>query len=122
MKVLILGSNPASGKGSPHRNTTLNRVSRWAETVGFQYDFKNVIPYHVEKEDIKLADEKRIRRITRSYKRIISLGSFSSRVLKRLNISHYSLPHPSTRNRLFNEKGYEDRMLEQLKSSRYTSL
>ena len=111
-----MGSNPSSGKGNVHRNTTLQRLARWADTVGFEYDFDNVIPYHVDVENHKFVDPQRILSITKTHKRILTLGRFSSDVLKKLNIPHYSLPHPSPRNRLFNEKGYEERMLAALKS------
>jgi len=120
-KVLILGSNPASGKGFPHKNTTMNRIARWAERLEVPYDFANVIPYHVDKEDPKLVDQSRILGITKTYKHILTLGNFSHHTLEKLNITHYPLPHPSSRNRKFNDKNFEEDTLKKLIASKYLS-
>ena len=83
-RVLVMGSNPSSGKGNVHRNTTLQRLARWADTVGFEYDFDNVIPYHVDVENHRFVDRQRILSITKTHKRILTLDRKSTR----LNSSH----------------------------------
>lgn len=52
--------------------------------------------------------------INTSYK-VLALGGFVSRVLIKAGIDHIQLPHPSPRNRLFNDPTYEKEMLTWLK-------
>lgn len=114
-----MGSNPSAGKAKPHRNTTMKRIERWAEDLQISYDFCNVIPYHVDREDHKLVDQDRISSITKTHNHILTLGKFAHDVLRKLNIAHYALPHPSPRNRQFNDKNFEKNTLKTLITSGY---
>lgn len=119
MKILILGSNPSAK--APRNESTLTRVDRWAKTLGIEYDFANVIDRHVEKESFNDVDVIRVFKITQKYDRILTLGRFADEVLNRMKIVHYPLPHPSPRNRQFNDPSFEERTLQKLLDSGFLS-
>jgi len=43
--------------------------------------------------------------------KIIALGNYASRALKKLNVDHFKLPHPSGLNRKLNDKKWVDEQL-----------
>lgn len=110
--VLILGSNPSLKR--QHKNSTLDRLATWAAKLAIEYDFDNVISYHVGKERIEHVDTARVKRIASKYSKIFTLGHFAHSVLNVLGISHYALPHPSPRNRQFNEPEFEAQTLSKI--------
>ena len=120
--VVVFGSNPASGKRAQTANSTLPRVARWMGECGIDtYDFANVIERHVEIELFADVNSSRVSRLALHGDRVVTLGRFASQVMTRLGIVHYALPHPSPRNRQFNDPMFEDRTLAKLKSSGYLS-
>ena len=119
-KVLVLGSNPASGKRPQRKNTTLTKVAKWMRAAGVEhYDFANVIPHHVEKEHERDVDGVRVMQLCYQHPKIVTLGTFAHGIVKKLGFEHYQLPHPSPRNRKFNVKGFEEEMLLKLIESGY---
>ena len=112
-KPLILGINP-----SPvafRRNHSLHRLSQWMTFLGYDtYCFSNVIPYE-GKYSHKDVDTNFVRKSIQGHDTIIALGGFVSSVLKRMNIDHIRLPHPSPLNRNLNDKDYERAMLRNAK-------
>ena len=101
-KVILVGINPSS---KPFRKgCSLDRMNVWMEPLGFHYySFSNVIPYPGEYR-IKDVDELFVNEIIRDYDKVIALGGFVSRVLTRIGIQHFTLPHPSPLNRMLNSK------------------
>ena len=72
------------------------------------YDKPGEVPSLSElvKEDIRFSDD---------YEKIIALGVTPSYVLRAKGIKHFSLPHPSPRNRKLNDKEYVDHVLDECK-------
>lgn len=109
--MIFVGINPSAAK--TRKGSTLDRLSLWANRLGLSsYQFMNVIqvpgPYHV-----KLVDFDYVKQSTEGHEKVIALGGFVSGVLKRANIRHFTLPHPSPLNRNLNSKEYENRCLEE---------
>jgi len=96
---------------------TTRRLNRWMDEAGVTaHAFTNVIAYHVEVEHNDHVDWERVREKTKGFDRIITLGGFTSSVLTRLRIPHLALPHPSPRNRKFNDPAFEPTVIQQLKT------
>lgn len=111
-KALIVGINPAFFK-SPKKSTTLRRLDSWLDFLGYRYvGFTNVIhqpgPYNE-----RMIDYEWLKEITEGYDKIVTLGNFPSNALKKLNINHFVMPHPSPLNRLLNLKEYEQNKLRE---------
>ena len=56
-----------------------------------------------------------IQKITKNYNKIITLGGFVSKYITKMGIKHYAAPHPSPRNRKFNDKSYEPMIIDEIK-------
>ena len=108
-KPLILGINP-----SPvafRRNHSLHRLAYWMTALGYDtYCFSNIIPYE-GKYSHKDVDIDFVRESIEGHDTILALGGFVSSVLKRMDIDHITMPHPSQLNRKLNDKQYEKNML-----------
>lgn len=119
-KILFVGSNPPPLRrplGPDGMTATSRRLNHWMESAGITaHAFTNVIPYHVDVEHNSHVDWDRVREKTSGFDRIVALGGFSSSVLTRLRIKHLALPHPSPRNRKFNDKSFESTVIDQLKT------
>jgi len=88
-------------------------MNAWSEALGIKYySFSNVIPYEGEYK-MKDVDVDFVRSFTRGYKKVIALGGFASRALRRSGVDHYALPHPSPLNRKLNDKDYEKKCLKE---------
>lgn len=53
-----------------------------------------------------------LKEVTKHHRKIVALGGFASKVLDKLGVEHFKLPHPSPRNRLLNDKEFERSELE----------
>lgn len=95
---------------------TTKRLNTWMEGAGVSaHAFTNVIPYHVDVEHEDHVDWNRVKERTQGFDKVVALGAFTSRVLATLKIPHLALPHPSPRNRKFNDKSFEPTVIDQLK-------
>ena len=117
-KVLVIGHSPGKTpiykmkNGSP----TLNRLNRWLDACEVDiYSFTNLCAHH--KEFLKMTDIDGIfiQKITKNYNKIITLGGFVSQYVTKIGVPHFAAPHPSPRNRKFNDKSYEPKVIKQLK-------
>ncbi len=108
-KVLVLGLNPSNLPTlEKHRkNYTHDRLNKWLNFLNIdRVSFSNVIntsgEYRVSDVDFKYVDE-----LCEGYEVILALGGFVSNVLNRIAIPHFTLPHPSPKNRLLNSRDFE---------------
>ena len=117
-KVLVIGHSP----GKPpinkrkHGSPTLNRLNRWLDACEVDiYSFTNLCAHN--KEFLKMADIDGtfIQKITKNYNKIITLGGFVSQYVTKMGIPHFAAPHPSPRNRKFNDKSYEPTVVNGIK-------
>jgi hypothetical protein len=110
-KILLVGINPAYFKSSK-KSTTLRRLDSWLDYLGYKYvSFTNVLPEPGAYNE-KMIDYDWVKQITSGYDKILTLGNFPSNALKKLDIDHFVLPHPSPLNRLLNSKEYEENKLK----------
>lgn len=102
--VIFVGMNP-SRVSQKRRNSTLNTLASWVETLGLsQFEFVNVSNddgdlvrrEHVEHETLEQRCSK--------HGSVIALGSIPSMILRKKRIEHFKLPHPSPKNRVLNDK------------------
>lgn len=113
MNLLIVGINPSSGK--PRKLSAVSRLERWVNLLDVKYyGFANVIPepgsYHINKVDFDY-----VKSFCSGHNKIIALGGFVSEVLRRIDIEHYKLSHPSPLNRKLNDKNFEDKCIIECK-------
>jgi len=112
-KPLILGINPSFV--AFRRNHSLHRLAKWMTVLGYDtYCFSNVIPYE-GKYTQRDVNYNFVRKSIEGHDTIIALGGFVSSVLKRMNVDHITMPHPSPLNRNLNDKDYERAMLRNAK-------
>lgn len=77
------------------------------------FSFINVIDEKTNEPKMKDVDLQRLKYVCEGYTKVLALGGFASTALNKAGINHYKLPHPSPRNRLFNDKNFESNMLKQ---------
>ncbi len=117
-KVLVVGHSPGKTPINKMKNgsPTLNRLNRWLDACEVDlYSFSNIYAHH--KEYLKIADIDGIyvSKIAENYNKIITLGGFVAHYFTKRGIKHFAAPHPSPRNRKFNNKSYEPMVINQLK-------
>ncbi len=113
-KVIIVGLNPAEAnpKGSK-KAQTIKRLEKWTAELGVQYhSFINCIDDAGDYNQLK-ANFKQLKESTQGYDKIIALGNYASLCLKKINIKHFKMPHPSPRNRKLNDKNFELNIIEE---------
>jgi len=112
MKILVVGHSPSAGKKKV--SATFKRLNAWMDACGIGiYSFTNVSADHVETLRQAQVDQNLIN-IVHGYSAVLSLGGEVARLLEKLNVAYYPLPHPSPRNRKFNDKSFERRVISDL--------
>lgn len=113
MRILLVGINPSTAKKG--WSTTWHRLPRWADHLGIGiFSFTNCL-HEQGKYSLRDVDFNVLRECCRGHDRVLALGGFASRALSKINVEHFTLPHPSGLNRKLNDKTYE---LDQLKACR----
>lgn len=114
MKVIIVGINP-SHRRKALKNSTFDRLGNWVDRLGIEYySFINCFdfPKHqATKSDVDFATLE----LTKGYDKVIVLGGFAASCLDDIGVGYFKMPHPSPRNRLLNDKDYEERMIDECK-------
>lgn len=119
MKILVVGHSPGATDIMKRKNgsPTLNRLNSWLDHCNVEiYSFSNLSAHHapvLKKSDV---DETFVKSITESYNKIIALGGFVSQYLQKMGINHFPAPHPSPRNRKFNDKSFEPDVIKGLQN------
>ena len=115
-KILVIGLNPSNRPthGNRHvKNSTFDRLHRWMDEIEVEhFSFMNVNDRR-GRTTMKDVDFETISEVSYTYTRIVCLGGFVSRVLERMGIQHFRMPHPSPLNRQLNDKDYERKMIDE---------
>lgn len=121
MRVLFVGDEPSARNNDPKvafvGTKSGDRLKRWADYLG--------VTYHAVNSDDKELLTATIRMSERFCQPIITLGNKARLRVKRIADENgyalycYHLPHPSFRNRLFNDKRYEQICLDKVKKLLY---
>jgi uracil-DNA glycosylase len=93
--LIIVGEAPGNVPAS--KSPTLNRVKKW---VSRSYDWTNKSYNEIEK--------------IRTYDKVIALGNVASTWLEKNQVSHLKIPHPSPRNRMWNDPQTEINTLQKI--------
>lgn len=129
MSVLFVGSNPsqASASSQPFEPGTRSRkvIDSWCDAIQLDTNliaFANVSSLktngnrplskmEIENELLHLAAFIFVNRIDR----VIALGVTASTAISQVGIPHLAFPHPSGRNRKWNDPEYKDKQIEILR-------
>lgn len=119
-RVLFVGMNPGEPKGALiRRHSALGRLHEWAaklELTTFSFVNCQHRPGGFRDEHV---DVEFLRQAVSGFDRVIALGNDASRNLKRLGVAHHRMPHPSYRNRVFNDPSAEERVLTEARDYVY---
>ena len=118
-RVIIVGANPSNTPtpvaGRLRKDSTFDKLERWSNELRIEhFGFINAAQKRgvVKQWDVDYAF---LSQCLKGHTKILALGGFPSEALRRLNISHHKLPHPSPRNRAWNDKSYEARVISECK-------
>jgi hypothetical protein len=96
-------------------NQTFKKLSAWVDDMDLGViSFVNSVPDRGAAK-MEYVQWDLLREVTKYHEKIVALGGFASRVLDKLNVEHFKLPHPSPRNRLLNDKEFERAELKRCK-------
>ena len=113
-KVIIVGQNPSAVEKSGTFKELDQWVAEWKLNSG--YDFMNCSDEVGQKYTIDYDSLK----VTSKYDKVIALGNVASNSLKKLNIDHFKMPHPSGLNRQLNDKEFEKKKIKECYNYLYT--
>lgn len=114
--IIFIGISPSS-KTTPASNGSFYTLKKWCIAAGLhEWDFHNLIPHKTNSMDKKDIDIELLNERVKTKKKIIALGGFVSDALKRFNIHHLKIDHPSPRNRNLNHPQYEKQIIQKLKN------
>lgn len=118
-RVMFVGLNPGNKriKTSVDDNQSLKRLHKWVRAIGIKhFSFVNCTHAPGNPTVKELAKDVSFLKeciVNMDYDAVIALGNTASAILKKLDIEHLKMPHPSPRNRKFNEAGYEEEKVEE---------
>ena len=114
--ILVVGHSPSSKEYCPKKgNPSINRLNRWLDACGVDiYSFTNLCAHHSESIKTADIDETLIKECVKPYNKIIALGNEVAHYFKKKGIDCFHAPHPSPRNRKFNDKSYESTVINGL--------
>lgn len=78
------------------------------------FSFTNTFWHQTNKPSIQDVDLDSLNCVHK-YNKVIALGNFSSMILTHMGVKHFKMPHPSPRNRIFNDKNKENELLTKCK-------
>jgi hypothetical protein len=105
------------GRWAPsHKNSALHRLNKWMTHAGVEhYSFTNV--YHEQGNfSLRDVDYGFLLSIVSLHQGIVfALGGMASSALLRYDYPHVKLPHPSSRNRRFNDPAFEPQVMDRIR-------
>lgn len=117
MLVAVVASNPSHlGPNSPAKRVFYT----WVPKLGIEhcYAFMNVSDQVTPNNRPLKTSEFQLERLRYDLQDCtvaIALGKTAAKALKKLNVPHFELPHPSPRNRKLNDKELIKRLLDECK-------
>ena len=119
--MLFVGINPAGPeiRGAIRDTSAIGRLHKWARTLRLKYfSFVNVIqePGGAHSQTRVAGQFVRDCFTGGCWSAVVALGNVPSRALTKLGIPHFTLPHPSFRNRKLNDPDYEKQVLEECRA------
>lgn len=115
-KVLFVASNPSNVTGI---NATIKNFYKWLDVLEIRICcFANVSDYKtpgnrpLKKSEWEL---EKLSKYCKNHDKIVALGATARDALERLSVRHFSLPHPSPRNRQLNDKYWLNNRLRECK-------
>lgn len=116
MRIIVIGMNPSRILSIKNKETfTFKKLKHWMNNLGVKYFSFSNVNENIDHISLSKVDFSRLNTITSDYDRVIALGNFASDALHKIRVNHFKLPHPSPRNRLLNDKDYENKILQQCK-------
>ena len=114
--ILVVGHSPSSKEYCPKKgNPSINRLNRWLDACGVDiYSFTNLCAHHSDSIKAADIDETLIKECVKPYNKVIALGNEVAHYFKKKGIDCFHAPHPSPRNRKFNDKSYESTVINGL--------
>lgn len=116
-KILVIGMNP-SNKPTLNGKTsaTFKRLEKWMDSCEVKhFSFANTFDYPKDNPTHLDVDYQKLCTLIQGYDKIIAMGGFVSRALNKINAPHFEAPHPSPRNRKFNDPSFEPTFIMSLR-------
>lgn len=115
-RVAILGHSPGKTRIEDRPSPTLKRLYRWMDECEVHtFSFMNLVGYHAPDLKLKDIDTDFVCQSLSGYKKVVALGGLATKFCERNGINHIAAPHPSPRNRKFNDKAFEPAFINTLK-------
>lgn len=119
MKILWLGLNPSTKNVNPDvpfvGTRSNKRLSKWQSSLTDKFKVEHIVlniskKVTAKSREIKTKDYLDVYALIATVKPdiIIGLGDKVGGRLRKLNVDHFQVPHPSPRNRYWNEKYKEE--------------
>lgn len=116
--TIFVGIQPSRAKF--RKNCALDRFALWMDCLDIsRVTFHNAIPDELLPQSVQSANFKLLYNCIDGYEKVVALGSLVSRILTKMEVKHFKMPHPSPLNRLLNDKSYEIKLLNELKDYIY---
>lgn len=113
-KVIVVGICPSTKTAKKTNNK--HNLEKWMTAAGVEaWDFQNVIPHKINCADEDEVFYDLLEARLRPFTKVIALGVFVSRVLKKMGIPHMQIYHPSSRNRALNNKENHTKTISMIK-------
>jgi len=110
-KVIYVGTAP--GNHSPDKSPTIKRIAKWSDQVGIkEWAWTNLSNLKLSELKLKEIDFD-IKQIE-GYK-VIALGNLVAKYFEIKNIEHLKVPHPSGKNRMWNDPELEPKVIEEIR-------
>ena len=114
--ILIVGMCPSDKPTLGYKqNATFRRLESWMDRLNIRhFSFINTFDYPGDPK-MSNVDFERLKEVSRGYINVLALGNFVSKVLCKIDVKHYVMPHPSPLNRNLNHKWWVELMLKDCK-------
>jgi len=115
-RIVFVGSAP--GNHPPDKSPTRRRITKWMDELGvdrFKWKLTNVFLTKTTRTKLEGIETQEFMQRLRGYKKIIALGNIPSDQMKRLDIQHLKVPHPSGLNRMWNDPELEPKVINDIK-------